>query len=857
MDPEVEERLRALGYVGATVTRAALVDKSRGDPKDKIGLYNLLKRAGQDSVTGQLDQGIAKVRQVLAADPEVIEAHTMLGNMHSKAERYGEAIAAYQQALAVDPEHEGATWSLALAYRQAGKLDEARAGFERVLELNPRGAKALYQLADLSMRRRDFARAADDAGKGADALRRSRRVSREAGRGAHRAETIRCRRGRAARGDQDQARSVDGALQPGLVYEERQDWPAAATAYEAEIAVSPKLYQPHFNLAKLLSRAGRSADAVDAFPGGRGEESRVWHRLFVPGQGAARRRRSRWRPSNRRSRVSRQSPMPSMTPLGHYVLADVYARQGRESEAARHVAAGKRAERVAGSQERQLMRAAALVVVPGDQHGVCTDGHSRAGSATGAKPGHRHHRYAPGRSRRGLRQHQCRDPEPRSPRSRRRDGASTRRCTCRSRVHRTSRSSRVSTRPSTASATTCRRRSRRKCRCSPRSCNSADFEPARSCRRSCCRSSRVSAADSAHYSDRFEIGEDDARFLNTIQKRGDQTIEGGDGLARRSPAPERRFAWVHLYDPHDPYEPPEPYASRYAGRPYDGEVAWSDELVGRLDAALAAAGVRDDTLLIVTSDHGEGLDEHGEAVHGFFVYETTLRVPFIARGPGSVPGTRARPRGANRRCAADRARSAGPRRCDARRLRPLAETGARAASAWTTSRRLPNRSRPLVHYGWSDLRALRDGRWKYILAPRPELYDLERDPGERQNLADAEPARARALRAGLEQRLRQEQTRVRDPSAARPRRFRPTCSRSWARSATSAWAAGLGGKASGADPEGQDRRVPDAQHADARGARQPARGPLCRQPRALRGTVRAQDRQLRGALLRRARARRA
>ena len=68
---------------------------------------------------------------------------------------------------------------------------------------------------------------------------------------------------------------------------------------------------------------------------------------------------------------------------------------------------------------------------------------------------------------------------------------------------------------------------------------------------------------------------------------------------------------------------------------------------------------------------------------------------------------------------------------------------------------------PLVHYGWSDLRALRDGRWKYILAPRPELYDLEQDPGERRNLADQEPARARALRAGLEQHLREEQSRLR------------------------------------------------------------------------------------------------
>src|SRR5215212_8913141 len=122
VEPEAEERLRALGYAGATVSRTVLADRPRGAPKDKIGLYNLIKLAGQDSVDGLLDDGIAKVRRVLAADPEVIEAHTMLGNMHVKAGRHGDAIQAYKRALAIDPEHEGAAWSLALAYRDSGKL---------------------------------------------------------------------------------------------------------------------------------------------------------------------------------------------------------------------------------------------------------------------------------------------------------------------------------------------------------------------------------------------------------------------------------------------------------------------------------------------------------------------------------------------------------------------------------------------------------------------------------------------------------------------------------------------------------------------------------------------------------------
>jgi arylsulfatase A-like enzyme/Flp pilus assembly protein TadD len=267
------------------------------------------------------------------------------------------------------------------------------------------------------------------------------------------------------------------------------------------------------------------------------------------------------------------------------------------------------------------------------------------------------------------------------------------------------------------------------------------------------------------YSDRFDVGEDDARFLNTIQKRGDQATD--EAIAwLRAPGNERRFAWIHLYDPHDPYEPPEPYASRYAGRLYDGEVAYSDELVGRLDTALGDAGLRDDTILLVTSDHGEGLDEHGEAVHGFFVYETTLHVPLLVRGPGITAGTRV---GAVTRTidvmptalellglAAAVPKVSGRSLAAAFRGAPLEDEPAFAESLV-----------PLVHYGWSDLRALRLGSWKYILAPRPELYDLARDPGERQNLVDQEPQRARSLRAGLEQRLKQEQTAMRSaPGAA-------------------------------------------------------------------------------------------
>ncbi|MEW6320851.1 MAG: sulfatase-like hydrolase/transferase [Acidobacteriota bacterium] len=303
----------------------------------------------------------------------------------------------------------------------------------------------------------------------------------------------------------------------------------------------------------------------------------------------------------------------------------------------------------------------------------------------------------------------------------------------------------------------------------------------------------------ATYSDDFDFDADDARFLNTIQKPGDVVMDEAIGWLRQSRG-ERRFLWVHLYDPHDPYEPPEPYRSKYADRPYDGEVAWSDALVGRLDAALADAGLRDDTLLVVTSDHGEGLEEHGESVHGYFVYETTLAVPFIARGPGvraghEVPVT-------------VRTVDVLPTVLELLGLGaltpPVSGRSLAAALGGAAVEDQPTFAEsltPLVHYGWSDLRAVRDGRWKYILAPREELYDLARDPGELENLAAREPARARALRSGLEEHLRREQAAVRQPGADRTASVPPELLERLGALGYVSAGGPAGGMASGADPK--------------------------------------------------------
>src|SRR5262249_59436523 len=113
------------------------------------------------------------------------------------------------------------------------------------------------------------------------------------------------------------------------------------------------------------------------------------------------------------------------------------------------------------------------------------------------------------------------------------------------------------------------------------------------------------------------------------ERRAEEVIKPATAwINHQSPITNQQwFAWVHLYDPHEPYRAPEPYASKYA--PYDAEVAYTDAMIGRMVADLEAAHQLDRTLVVIAADHGESLGEHGERSHGVFAYESTLRVPWI------------------------------------------------------------------------------------------------------------------------------------------------------------------------------------------------------------------------------------
>jgi arylsulfatase A-like enzyme/Tfp pilus assembly protein PilF len=250
------------------------------------------------------------------------------------------------------------------------------------------------------------------------------------------------------------------------------------------------------------------------------------------------------------------------------------------------------------------------------------------------------------------------------------------------------------------------------------------------------------------YFDDFDLRGTASLSLGEIERPASEVADAA--LAWLDEAPEARFfSWVHFYDPHSPYDPPEPHATRYRDRPYVGEIAYVDSQIGRLLEWLDRNDRTRDTVVMAIGDHGESLGEHGESGHGFFVYGGAIRVPFIVRAPyDSMEGRRVN--------ALVRAVDVLPTALDLLGVDYNDETaGVTLASLLTgaeRSLRLTAYSEavyPRYHFGWSDLRALRAGDLKYIAAPRPELYDLSTDPNEEKNLYSERSAQADRMHAQL------------------------------------------------------------------------------------------------------------
>ena len=241
----------------------------------------------------------------------------------------------------------------------------------------------------------------------------------------------------------------------------------------------------------------------------------------------------------------------------------------------------------------------------------------------------------------------------------------------------------------------------------------------------------------------FDVYDDQLGMLRTTggpgavpERRGDRTVDAA--LAWLGAAPPRFFLWVHLYDPHAEYDPPSPFAERFAGRPYDGEIAFADAQLARLRAAIAERWPDGGTLWWVAADHGESLGEHDEKTHSYGVYDATQHVPLLVAGPGV-------PRGKQVRGVVALA-DVAPTLLELAGLPPLPGASGVSAAAALHGEGEPTRRAAWVEtlatqldMGWSPLLGVRTAEHKYIRAPEPELYDLAEDPHELVNRAADRP----------------------------------------------------------------------------------------------------------------------
>ncbi len=251
------------------------------------------------------------------------------------------------------------------------------------------------------------------------------------------------------------------------------------------------------------------------------------------------------------------------------------------------------------------------------------------------------------------------------------------------------------------------------------------------------------------YFDRFDLGKFEKISLGTVQRPANEVMdEALKWLGQNRDA--KFFAWIHIYDPHTPYEPPPPFAEKYAKNPYLGEIAFADSQLARLELFLEGNGLTNSSFLVIAGDHGESLGEHEEATHGFFIYQEATHVPLIfvtpfARFQGlSIPAVVSlvdvMP------TVLEMAGLTVPGQVQGESLVPFFFQPARDPDRYAYSETYY----PRFHYGWSELSGYQDRRHKLIIAPDKELYDLAADPDEARNLAQTEAGLLAKLEASAE-----------------------------------------------------------------------------------------------------------
>lgn len=247
-----------------------------------------------------------------------------------------------------------------------------------------------------------------------------------------------------------------------------------------------------------------------------------------------------------------------------------------------------------------------------------------------------------------------------------------------------------------------------------------------------------------HYDDDLDPGAEGP--AESVQRLGNETVDAALAWLSRND-PEPFFAWVHLFDPHDPYEPPAPYKERLED-PYDGEIAFADAQIGRLLDWLKKRNIYEKTIIVVAGDHGEGLGHHGEAKHGLFIYDSTMRVPWVMSYSAKLPRGHVEDEWVSLvdlfPTLTDLISGDVPPRLDGRSLVKSLTTRDKSSVALYGESEYAQ-----FGFGWASSRFVLLDQWKYIDTVRPELFDLSSDPGETTNVLDEHPDQVARLRKAL------------------------------------------------------------------------------------------------------------
>jgi arylsulfatase A-like enzyme/Flp pilus assembly protein TadD len=253
------------------------------------------------------------------------------------------------------------------------------------------------------------------------------------------------------------------------------------------------------------------------------------------------------------------------------------------------------------------------------------------------------------------------------------------------------------------------------------------------------------------YYDHFDFSRLQESNLDEMERPGNLVADEALAWLEKN-SQKKFFLWMHLYDPHHPYRPPEPFATEYKDRPYDGEIAFADAQAGRVIDFLKQKGVYRNTIVVLTGDHGEGLGEHGEKTHGFFIYNSTLHVPLIVHLPGKSAKTIS---------SVVNLADVMPTILESLKLGIPSQAQGKSLLPMLAKNPVEERNvyaetfLPRLHFNWSELRSVENQKYHFIDAPKAELYDLSKDPGETQNLFAQKKAVSEEMRGLLTRLIKQ------------------------------------------------------------------------------------------------------